>query len=595
MNTSKSLINLLVFFAIASPVVAQTKIEIDQSISQVESGLMPAIRFGDEALWSLESRMKHYNVPGLSIAVIKDSKIIWSKGYGYADIESKKPVSSKTLFQAGSISKPVTAYAVLKELERGKLNPSIDINTFLKSWTIPANENTKESKVSIQNILSHTAGLTVAGFDGYERGTPIPSLLQILGGQSPANSKAIMVNKVPGKSFRYSGGGYTVLQQLLIDLKHKDFETIMKETVPNPLAMTNSTFSQSLTEIQARNAATAYHNDGTEVKGKYHIYPELAAAGLWTTAEDLAKYVIDIQNTLNNKSHKVISKKTAAEFTSPFKDPFVGLGMFLDNKKGQVYFIHGGINEGFQSLFVGSKTSGDGVVILTNTNKQQFIDELVRSVANVYQWPNYVTAANKKLPMTDNDLSDNTGNYTNDKYSFYKIYRDQNKLMMTYNTDGPIELFKVDENTYAMHEREFKIKVEKNEFLEIDQNGKVRSKSPKMAVEKQTPLEILLSGDFDAGAKAYAEAKANDSTHYLLSENYLNDLGLTLLKKQNFEKSINILRVNCLLYPLSDNVYDSLAEAYLKSGQKEKAKEYYQKTLGINPKHENAAQMLKIL
>ena len=581
------------------PLSAQTKSQLNSEISKVEAGLMPAVRFQGDALWTLESRMKHYNIPGVSIAVIKNSKVIWSKAYGFADVESKVPVNTQTLFQAASMSKPVSVYAALAEVEAGKINPDVDVNIYLKSWKIPENEFTKQKKVSLKNIASHTAGFTVSGFPGYEPGKPVPTLVQLLNGQSPSNTPAIFVDKVPGTPFRYSGGGYCVMQQMLMDIEGKDFTTVMNEKVLIPLNMKNSTFSQPLSEAQAQLAATAYNQEGVKVAGKHHIYPEQAPAGLWTTAEDLSKFIIDIQNTLSGKSITIISQKTAEEFTTPFIDPFMGLGVFLENREGHIYFNHGGWNEGFSSRFIANKTSGDGIVVLTNTNKPEFVEELVRSVAEVYHWPEFNSPVNKILPLNNEDFN-SVGRYGNDTYGFFKIYREKGKLMTINNTEAPMELVKTGKDTYAVREWDFKLKLVKNtqtgksELLQILRNGKIRQ-GAKLSDNEKMPLEMILEGNFDEGLEAYRKARIKEENHHLLSESYLNDVGYSLLNKKDFTKAIDVFRLNAALYSGSSNAYDSLGEAYMKAGQKDKAKETYQKLLKINPANENAKNVLKTL
>lgn len=582
------------------PVSAQTKSQLNTEIAKVEAGLIPAVRFQGEPMWTLESRMKHYNVPGVSIAVIKNSKVIWAKSYGFSDVESKTPVNSKTLFQAASMSKPVSVYAALTEVEAGKINPDADVNSYLKSWKVPENEFTKEKKVTFKNIVSHTAGFTVSGFPGYEAGKPIPTLVQVLNGQTPANTPAVFVDKTPGTPFRYAGGGYCVLQQMLIDLEGKDFTTIMKEKVLMPLDMKNSTFSQPLSDVQSQFAATAYNQDGIKVQGKSHTYPEQAAAGLWTTPEDLAKFVIDVQNTLSGKSSTIISQKTAEQFTTSFIDPFMGLGIFLEDRRGHMYFHHGGWNEGFSSRFIASKTSGDGVVVLTNTNKPDFVEELVRSVAEVYHWPLFNGPVQKILPLNQNDFK-SVGRYKSGKYGFYKIYRENGKLMTAANMDTPVEMIKVGENKYAFRDWDFTVKFVKNadtgktEIVQVFSNGKIRSTDAQMGPDEKAPLEWVLDGNYDKGLEAYKKAKTEDAGNDLLSEGFLNGAGYTMLRNKDFTKAIDIFRINAALYPKSENVYDSLGEAYLKAGQKDKAKQNYQKVLEINPKNENAAKVLKTL
>ncbi|MCT2408797.1 serine hydrolase [Chryseobacterium antibioticum] len=582
------------------PLHAQTTSRLNNEISKVEAGLMPAVRFQGEPLWTLEARMKHYNVPGVSIAVIKNSKVIWTKTYGFADVESKIPVNSKTLFQAASMSKPVSVYAALTEVEAGKINPDADVNSYLKSWKIPENEFTKEKKVTFKNVVSHTAGFTVSGFPGYETGKPIPTLVQVLSGQSPANTPAVFVDKTPGTPFRYAGGGYCVLQQMLIDLEGKDFTTIMKEKVLLPLDMKSSTFSQPLSHVQAQFAATAYNQDGVKVPGKSHTYPEQAAAGLWTTPEDLAKFVIDVQNTLSGKSSKIISQKTAEQFTTSFIDPFMGLGIFLEDRRGHMYFHHGGWNEGFSSRFIASKTSGDGIVVLTNTNKPDFVEELVRSVAEVYHWPLFNAAVQKIVSLNKDDFK-SVGRYKNGKYGFSRVYNENGKLMIAYNTETPVEMIKVGENKYAFRDWDLTIKFVKNadsgktDIVQVYSNGKIKSTEDQMSADDKTPLELVLDGSFDKGLEAYQKAKTEEADNDLLSEGYLNGVGYKMLGNKEFTKAIDIFRVNAALYPKSENGYDSLGEAYLKAGQKDKARESYQKVLDINPKNENAAKILKSL
>jgi len=601
MKIIKSLPIALIFGLTVSTACAQTESQLQKEISGVESGLIPPVRFEGEQSWDIASRMKFYNIPGVSIAVIRDSKVIWSKTYGVVDLESKAPVTAKTLFQVASMSKPVSAYAALKEVELGKLAIDKDVNSFLTSWKVPDNEWTKKKKITLKNIVSHTAGFTVSGFPGYKVTDPIPGAVAVLNGGKPANTPAVFVDKLPGANFRYSGGGYTVMQQMLMDIERKDYTSIMNEKVLLPLGMKNSTFAQPLPTGQAAFAATAYSADGKPVEGRYHVYPEQAAAGLWSTAEDYAKFVIDIQHTLAGKSSTVISKKTAEEFTSPFIESFIGLGLFIENYAGAVYFCHGGWNEGFSSYFIGSKTSGDGVVVLTNTNKPLFINELVRAVALTYQWPNYIAPPNKILPSTAQELSSYIGRYRADKYGMIKVYQENGKLMAIQNLDAPVELIKVGIDTFAMHDWDFKMAFVKDkatgkeELVQVLRDKTIHARNPKLNAGDIIPLELILGGHFEQGVKAYQRAKQEDSGHRLLSEGFLNGTGYELLSQKKLTQAIDIFRVNTILYPKSENVYDSLAEAYLKAGQKDKAKQNYKKLMEINPKNEKVSKILETL
>lgn len=207
----KHLLVLITVLACACSTRETHPLTTEEQITKVETSLVRPVYLAGDSLWTIEERMEHYGVPGVSIAVIKDSKIVWSKAYGIMDKETNEPVTTTTLFQAGSISKPVAAYGALKEVELGKLTLDENINNYLTAWKLPDNEFTKEKKVGLRHLLSHTGGLTVHGFPGYTPGDPVPSLIQVLNGEPPANTGAIRVDKVPEESFRYSGGGYTIM------------------------------------------------------------------------------------------------------------------------------------------------------------------------------------------------------------------------------------------------------------------------------------------------------------------------------------------------------------------------------------------------
>jgi CubicO group peptidase (beta-lactamase class C family) len=265
--------------------------------------------------------MQLYKVPGISVAVVDNFKIAWAKGYGVAEAGSSTPVTAHTLFQAASISKPVAAAGTLSLVEQGKLSLDQNVNQRLKSWQVPDNEFTQKEKVTLRRILSHSAGLTVHGFPGYEVGTPIPTLVQIFNGEPPANNPPIRVDIVPGTKYRYSGGGVAIEQQLVIDVTGKPFPQFMRETVLDKIGMTDSTYEQPLPAARAAMAATATRSDGKSIPGKWHVYPEIAAAGLWTTPTDLAKFGIEIALSKQGKANHVISQSMARQMLTPQMPP----------------------------------------------------------------------------------------------------------------------------------------------------------------------------------------------------------------------------------------------------------------------------------
>src|SRR5215211_3154072 len=234
--------------------------------ARVERGLLPPVLIKGAPAWSIEERMRHYKVPGVSVAVIKDFKVEWARGYGFKDAEAREPVTERTLFQAGSISKPVAAMTILKKVEQGRLSLDEDVNARLVSWKLPENEFTAKKKVTLANLLSHTAGLTVHGFPGYAVGEKLPTLPQVLDGAAPANTAAVRVDMEPGTRFRYSGGGTTIAQLAIMDIEKKPYPDIARETVLARLGMTNSTYSQPLSAEWRKKAATGYRAGGSEVE-----------------------------------------------------------------------------------------------------------------------------------------------------------------------------------------------------------------------------------------------------------------------------------------------------------------------------------------
>jgi CubicO group peptidase (beta-lactamase class C family) len=334
---------------------------------------------------SLEKLMEVYKDPGLSIAVIENYQIVWTKAYGVTDVGSNKPVTTKTLFQAGSISKPVAATGALFLVEKGKLSLDEDVNLKLKTWKVPENEFTKTEKVTLRRLMSHTAGLTIHGFPGYDVDAPLPTLVQIFNGEKPANTGPIRVDTVPGTKETYSGGGVTIEQQLMIDVTGKPFPEFMRETVLDKIGMKDSSYNQPLPEAWATRTAGGTYRDGKEVHGRWHIYPEMAAAGLWTTPTDLAMFAIEIALSKQGKANHVLSQKMTTEMLTPVMDG-AGLGFFLDQQNpGQ--FGHNGADEGFQALLTMNADTGNGVAIMANSDNGVYVAELIfRSVAKEYGW-----------------------------------------------------------------------------------------------------------------------------------------------------------------------------------------------------------------
>jgi CubicO group peptidase (beta-lactamase class C family) len=328
-------------------------------------------------------------VPGVSIAVIHNGEIEWAHGFAVVQLGGAS-VKVETVFQAGSISKPVSAMAALRLVQEGKLSLDSDVNQALTSWKIPPSAAAPGAVVTLRELLTHTAGLTVQGFPGYAAGAPVPALVQILNGEKPANIAPIRLEATPGSRWKYSGGGYTVMQQLLLDVSRQPFPTLVHDTVLVPIGMTRSTYEQPLPVELRPGAATPYDADGAPVEGGFHTYPELAAAGLWTTPIDLARYAIEIQRSLRGDANHALSAEMTRHMLVAGQGNY-GLGLLIGGSLENPYFTHEVINEGFESRLFAYQRTGDGAMVMTNARKsgRRLADAVMRSIASVYGWPDF--------------------------------------------------------------------------------------------------------------------------------------------------------------------------------------------------------------
>lgn len=376
-------------------------------MQRVENGLIGDVIIKGDAhtTHKLADRMKELNVPAVSIAVVHNGRIEWARGFGVVRIGGPA-VSPTTMFQAGSISKPVAAMAALKLVQQGKLSLDADINTYLTSWKLTAGK-----PVTLRELLTHTAGITVHGFPGYAVNEQVPTLVEVLNGVKPANTAAIRSDTPPGEQWRYSGGGYTIMQQAVIDVTHEPFPTLMHDSVFAPMGMTHSTYDQPLPKVLQPIAAVPYRADGKPVEGGAHTYPELAAAGLWSTPTDLCRYIIEVQQSLVGKANHVLSEEMTRQMLTPGMGDW-GLGPEIGGPASNHYFSHNGANEGFMNLFVGFDNNGEGAVVMTNgDNGGQIADEVMHSIAVEYEWPAYRPVERTAVHIDSAVLAQYVGTY----------------------------------------------------------------------------------------------------------------------------------------------------------------------------------------
>ncbi len=366
---------------------------IEARIDRVIHGLLPETatpaRFGPSV--ALADRLAYYRTPGVSIAVIHGGAIEWARGFGVRDVERGEPVTEDTMFEAGSISKPVFALGVMRLVAAGKLSLDEDVNRYLTSWKVPA-QGSFSPRITLRQILSHSAGFTVHGFLGYLRSQPRPTVPEVLDGAGPANSPPVRVNQIPGLTFRYSGGGITVGQLAVTDVLGKPFPEVMDELVLHPVGLTHSTYGQPLPEAWRAQVATAYPWMAQAVPGGWHVYPEMAAAGLWTTPSDLARLGIEVARAARGESSFLAARSWVRQMlTRQVPGSDVGIGFFLSGKDASARFEHGGWDQGFCAQAVFYEQAGEGAVIAINSESRAppCRTRILRAIAREYGWPDY--------------------------------------------------------------------------------------------------------------------------------------------------------------------------------------------------------------
>lgn len=438
--------------ALASPARAQSP-EIEQQIDEALSSLRPRIQVAgrDYPSQTLAQLMAAQHVPGVSIAVFSDGRILWAHGFGAIKAGEDRPVTSETLFQAASISKPVMATAALRLVEQGMLGLDRPVNEQLRSWRIPASEAAEGEPVTLRRLLTHTAGLTVSGFPGYEPDAALPGVVQILDGAAPANTPPIRVDQRPGSAWRYSGGGYTVAQLLLRDVTGEPFPDLMQRLVLAPAGMVRSSFRQPLPADRQADAAVAHHADGSPLPGGFHVYPELAAAGLWTTPSDIARWALALSAAFNGRNG-LVRQETAIAMLTPGMGNW-GLGPTVGGEGEWLSFSHGGVNEGFRARFLAFPRRGEGIVVMSNGDNGGTVnDAVVQAIGGVLGWPMAEVQVITPVAVPAAALADVAGHYSAEGTAVEIVVKGKALIAVIANGPPPFELIPQGDDSYVSEE-----------------------------------------------------------------------------------------------------------------------------------------------
>ena len=592
----KQLITLFILLLTVSSANAQT---IEQQIRQVETNLLPVNIFEGEPGYTIQERMKFYDVPGVSITVVKDFRVLWTRHYGWADKDEKIPVTDETMFNVGSCSKGLAALTVLSLSEQGKLNIYDDINTNLISWKVPENQFTKGHPVTPALLMNHSGGAMHHFSFNYTR-DPFPTITQLLNGTSPAQERPALIDRIPGTEFLYSNPGYAMLQQLIEDINGKPFYVTADENIFQVLKMSHTTFHQPLPHELEKKAAAAYVPN-RKLPVKRYFYPNAAAGGLWTTTSDYAQYVIELQKSYLGKSNQIISQAMTQEMLQSHVSKQYGYGVFIRKMKGTTYFGHMGDNAGFFAGYLAHRTDGYAVIVFTNSGSgAELIREIIKSVAQFYHWEDMQSDTEKLVPISQEEKEKISGRYKSGSDEAMNIEMRNGALYLA--SLGNEQLYHVGNNTFKIKRRKGQIKFIKDnkgqyssaQYAFADNIGRIAAPSiaVKMDAGEKIPSELLNEGRVQEAFNAYQKIFNDRPQDPAVSENRLNMLGYHYLTNNRLEQALCVFKLNSLLYPESANVYDSYGEALAKNGETAKAIENYEKSVQLNPDSQNAKAML---
>jgi len=358
--------------------------------AQLETGIRGQVKFlgEEEKLNSITNRMSVYNIPALSLAVIQQGEIAWAAVYQNESFYEGQNLDCNSIFQAASLSKPVTFMAALRMNAAGEIDLDENIQEYLKDFVLPQGKQTTENPVNLRNIFSHTSGITPGGYQGYAKDLPMPSDMDIVSGAPGVNSPAIEVVSPPDETLGYSGGGYTLAELALQDIYNDEFSNLMNKWILEPVGMEHSEFTQPLPNSKWDLVAKGHTQSGEVLDGGWRNHPEQAAAGLWSNAVDMAKFLIEIYKAYQGES-AIFSQADIESILSHQRDGHV-YGFLLSRSSDDISLTHYGGNAGYRTGMTISLTSGNGLAYLSNSDNGGALgNELLLSASQVYNWQSF--------------------------------------------------------------------------------------------------------------------------------------------------------------------------------------------------------------
>lgn len=398
---------------------------------QLEREIRAQVKFLGESgnVSSITDKMAEYNIPALSLAVIHQGKIDWADIYQNANFPEAQKLDCMSIFQAASLSKPVTFLAAQRMHSAGEINLDENIQNYLKDFVLPQGKQTAENPVTFRNIFSHTSGITSGGYQGYTKDLALPSDMDILMGSEGVNSPAIKVITLPNETLAYSGGGYTLAELALQDIYNDEFSNIMKKWILDPAEMDHSEFTQPLLASKSNQVAKGYTPSGEVLDGGWRNHPEQAAAGLWSNAIDMAKFLIEIYKAYQGES-SIFSQSDIKSIISHERDGHV-YGFIVNRSDDDVSLTHYGGNTGYRTGMTISLTTGNGLVYLINSeNGGALGNELLLSASKIYNWQHFKQINVRREQVSSEVLKDLKGEYKwNNQIDLSITYDENNNLI----------------------------------------------------------------------------------------------------------------------------------------------------------------------